>query len=533
MRRTTTGLLSLVMTACASAGVAAKPEGSGAPTSASATASAVSIDGRVIGTAHPLVLQAISPAGTWISYCQARRDTDGDGVIQVGVGYHGDTHGDALEPFIDIAGRELTIEAFVAGSPDGRWVALLRGGALELHDTRSGEVRALAADARDDANPYGGHRAASFDAASRQILTVGDRSRGEALVVRALETGEETRISAEGEIWRAWIDAGGRHVWAWVVTRDTDGDGQIGLPRVVTTLAARRCRGPVAVSSSHGYVGDAPELMLAPIVQGERLVPTPGALGLLGDVLVARREDGALEARGDGGVRVIAPPDCAADVLYADPAAARIAFVCRGREVVDGGSTVWAPLYFDDRGRVVDSGEMATPAGEDHFETTYRRWRARGERPYDLALGRFAAAEPDSGDLKLGGEAPRSLYRTRSGALYVWNEYTGERTPISARLSVDEGLLTPVREAGEMLSVAVDRRRDLVIDLASATVRGSVPGHALALTVYGDALLGVRLPSGVLLGPLRWSTPRPDASAVASSPEPARRALTTRRHRLR
>jgi hypothetical protein len=522
MQRRLAGLLALAVAACASTGAddnldASEPAPKAGATTTVPDAAQAAIPtgpspaGRSIGTAHPLVIQAISPTGNWISYCQARKDTDGDGAIQVRVGYHGDTYGDALAPFVDLDGRELEIDAFVSATRGGRWVAVTRGGDLELHDATAGTALTLDADARDDPNPRGGHRAASFDASGKRILYIGNRKQGATLVLRTLASGKETRIAAKGEIWRAWIDEGGKYVWAWVVTKDTDGDGNLGMPLNNTTLSDRQCRGPVAVSGSYGWSGDEPELMLAPIASGAKLAPSPGAIGVLGDVIVARRDDGTLEARGKDGTKTIAKADCKANVLFADASTGHLAFVCRSREQVDASHTVWAPLYFWDAGKLTDTGEEMTPTSEDNFDTRLRVWRARGEKPYDLATGEFVTSRAGPKDTAIGGTEARTLHVPRKGKPYVYDAKTSERTPLSVRLRVDhDDYMHPVQVAGNMLVAPVDEKRDVVIDLATASVRGFVPGHALAITTGGDVLIGNTAASGLLEGPLQWHAPAPD-----------------------
>src|SRR5262245_21794783 len=78
-------------------GVAA-PVASPAPASAAARPPATSAD-RLIGTAHPVMVDEIADDGSWMVLCQARHDTDGDGTISVGFGMHGAAYGDRLDPY--------------------------------------------------------------------------------------------------------------------------------------------------------------------------------------------------------------------------------------------------------------------------------------------------------------------------------------------------------------------------------------------------------------------------------------------------
>ena len=68
-----------------------------------------------IGTAHPVLVEELADNGTWLVICEARADTDHDGQIEVGVGFHGDMFGDKMLPYLVLgSGPGIAIDSYVA-----------------------------------------------------------------------------------------------------------------------------------------------------------------------------------------------------------------------------------------------------------------------------------------------------------------------------------------------------------------------------------------------------------------------------------
>lgn len=232
--------------------------GSDTGTGAGTTVSAI-VDGAVVGTAHPIVVEAVARDGAWVVICQARTDTDGDGEIAVHVGMHGDTYGDAFRPYlVRGAGEGEPIESLVGYTRDGRWLIALRGGKLSLLDARSGTWSDLAgADVRDDGVPLGPHRAASIARAGDRMTYFRD---DETIVVRELSTGTENLVKVPGaRVWRVEVEPLGHWALVYAIRTDSDKDGSLTWPSVRTSLSDRDCRGPIMSYSTGGWTGDKPD----------------------------------------------------------------------------------------------------------------------------------------------------------------------------------------------------------------------------------------------------------------------------------
>ena len=61
----------------------------GVPAPIKAVVGRLPIGTGAYGTAHPMLLRAYDRNERWMALCQARKDTDGDGKIEVHSGHHG------------------------------------------------------------------------------------------------------------------------------------------------------------------------------------------------------------------------------------------------------------------------------------------------------------------------------------------------------------------------------------------------------------------------------------------------------------
>lgn len=182
-----------------------------------------------IGTAHPIHVVEHAPDGSWLVVCQARSDTNHDGSTSVEYSLHGD-RGDRFAAYVIHGGGPGTeIHAFANQSPDGHWVAVVRGGKLELHDA-SGRQRVVLpdADVEDDAGLDDKNRVTSF-ANDRMVYFRKVRGR-DVVVVRELATGAERVVDVRGVMWRADVDPAGRWAKLRVLRVDTNRDGKIEWP---------------------------------------------------------------------------------------------------------------------------------------------------------------------------------------------------------------------------------------------------------------------------------------------------------------
>lgn len=224
--------------------------------------------GAVVGTAHPLVVEAAARDGSWIAICQARTDSNGDGTIELNVGYHGDVFGDTLTPFVVRHSGEGEPIDLLVGVQRDRWLVALRQGKLAIFDARSGTWQEiLGADLRDDGVPLGPHRAASVSHAAERMVYFRD---DQTLVVRDLATGMEKVTTVAGaKLWRIEVEPLGHWALVYAIRKDTDGDGKLSWPTVRTSLSARGCRGPISSYSTGGWAGDKPDELWLELATGK------------------------------------------------------------------------------------------------------------------------------------------------------------------------------------------------------------------------------------------------------------------------
>jgi poly(3-hydroxybutyrate) depolymerase len=302
----------------------------------------------VFGTAHPGLVEAVDPAGRWIVACQARNDSDNDGKIETFIGYHGDSYGDQLLPYLIIGGGEGTpIGELVAVDPASRYVVGAPRGRVTLYDTRTAAATNLTPKPTQEGEETRVERWASFDDAGRRLLTARVHGSGKTartrLVVRELATGAETSLdAAPGLLVRASLSGDGASIDVVVVLRDTDGNGEIEEPRLRGSFYEGGCAGPVSSYSVFGKSGDAAtHRVLA--VDGSLRRDVPGFVRFVGRRWVRRLEDASLVLEAAAGEAVtIAAAAMKAKVLASDDASGTVLFassVERGAPVFAAGST--------------------------------------------------------------------------------------------------------------------------------------------------------------------------------------------------
>jgi hypothetical protein len=326
------------------------------------------------GTAHPILAEAAAPDGRWVSVCQARRDTTGDGAIDVMIGHHGDTLGDEMTPYLIVGGGAgHPFDELIDHAPSGRYVAVREGPCLSLVDTVEGTSTTLAdADLRDPQPELGPHRGISFDAVDRRVLYLRNSTRGERVVVRDLKTGRETEIDpGPGLVVGAVLDPEGESV---IVDAAIEGR----LPRLYTTLARRSCRGGAASYSVFGS-DEAPPVMVRRIVSasGGRARDVPGLIRSFGRDLLVRADDRSLAVQDPGGRRrTIVPADCDATVSHIDAGRGIVLFACEAEADQHG----VAPVSVYRNGTVTKLDARAdVERSDDWTQTTGRYARVYGE----------------------------------------------------------------------------------------------------------------------------------------------------------
>ncbi len=227
-----------------------------APLQSVVTQSKVGPVGKVFGTAAPTVFIGAARNGAWVSYCQARLDSDNDGKIAIDIDQHGGLSGDKMVPYLTIGGGDgFAIEHLVARSSDERFVAAIMEGKLAAIDTATGRVDTFdSADVRQD-HVRGSHRAADFAADSSRLLYF----EGDHVVVVDLLAHTQRKVPLPaGNGWRFEPNAVGPWVKVLMIVKDTDGNGKLDWPSEQTTVpVGEPCTGPYAAVSVFGSQGDA------------------------------------------------------------------------------------------------------------------------------------------------------------------------------------------------------------------------------------------------------------------------------------
>jgi hypothetical protein len=280
----------------------------------------------LFGTAHPINVEAAAPDGRWVAVCQARQDTNADGKIDVMFDQHGMNFGDAMTPYLIVGGGSgHQFDELVGHSPSGRYVGIREGSCLNLIDTLDGTATTLAdADLRDPQPALGPHRGLSFDAVDKRVLFLRASARGDRVVVRDLKLGHETEIDpGPGLVVHAMLDPEGESVLIDVATGNH-------LPRLITSLAPRSCRGEAASYSVFGS-DEVPAAIVRRIASssGGRARDVPGLIRSFGKDLLIRADDRSLVVADPQGRRqTIVPAACNATVSHVDAGRHIVAFSC-------------------------------------------------------------------------------------------------------------------------------------------------------------------------------------------------------------
>jgi hypothetical protein len=218
-----------------------------------------------IGTANPLLVQQIAPDGHWAVICQAREDTDGDGAINVHLGFHGDLSGDRMVPYlVQGTGAGTKIDFFIAADLAGRFIAFARGGHLVLLDTQRHREFDLTKSGRASTTRV--DRPASIDSLGRRLAYWRDVA-PPVVVVRDLGNGRERVIPvADGEPWAAALSPDGTVLRVSTLRRDASGVSK--PPTRATDLAMGACVGPAAAYMRYPTHGDRPDTRFVSLEPG-------------------------------------------------------------------------------------------------------------------------------------------------------------------------------------------------------------------------------------------------------------------------
>lgn len=450
----------------------------------------------------PLALEAAASSGGWVAYCQARGDTDGDGAITVRAGPQGVLAGDELSSYLALAGGdEQAIDELLAFDESGRWLVIDVGGCTELVDTETHTFVELSdVDRDDDASWFAPHRALSFDALGAQLLYVVHGAQRATARLRDLGTGAERDIALGTEaLWRAELSRDGAWALFRVIAEDSSGNGRLDWPVPRRAQNRWRCQGPMPRYPAWLDTGDRPSWVVAETAS-LKPAPAPEFVMPFGTGTILRDAKGALFLQRGGPRIALAPADCGAQVLHADPSRDRLLVACSGD---DAQPAFHQPIFLVGPGVYRSLGFEIGPAGDDTWPSLTPRLVAvyPGSDTVLVDLERESAATLRPNDVVIATYASTALIRRGSALLVHDVDGAPERT-----LAADAEVDGDFRVAGSFAYAA-----PYLVDLAGARLVGKLRGAVLALDRDGRALTAARDASDTELarGPLTWVTPAP------------------------
>jgi len=457
--------------------------------------------GAILGGAYPTAFEAASPTGSWVSFCQARRDEDGDGALRVVVGPGGVLSGDPLTRFVTLAaGEERAVDDVLAASGDGRWLVTREGDVTRLVDARSGQSALLAADARADALSFREHRFLSFDGGSRRLAYVRTEGQTSTVVVRELASGRELVVKpGPGRLHRARLDYTGEWLLLEVVAEDTNGNGRLDLPVRDAPPGPRPCRGPIPSFAALAARGDQPSTRAAPVRSGNAR-EVPGLVAAFERRLLVRGpgdELWLLDARGRRAR--FAAGSCRGHVIHMDVAREAALLACErttgpepGRNEVE----LW-------------SGGERRPLGVFVTAQAADAWPGAPTRLVPLYPGREAVlVDLERGTVHPLSEGDHVLAVSGTRAL-VWR---GRELVL---VDVEANAITPLATVAEVVPDVVRQPPmvavgSVLVDVERGAVVGTLAERALAMTRTGEILGALGGPGDaatLATGPLAWRRP--------------------------
>jgi hypothetical protein len=455
--------------------------------------------GALLGTPHPLVIQAAAPDGSWVAVCQARKDSDGDGSVSIRLGDHGELFGDLSHLYLLSARQPLgeEIEELVAFDAGGRWLVFARNGALILRDTRAASDVRLEGASTTNAELA---RFVDLDAAGTQLLFARGEAPEERLVVRELASGTEREIdTGPGRLWRASFAGDGSWLRIATVPSDTNGNGHIDLPQARTSLARGPCTGPVASYSFMGFTGDHFEQRALRLRDGQ--IEARELLTAARDALVVQDGEALLWVSAGGDEHPLVPASCRGSILAVSPDEPAVLVACTALGKPP-------PLRIYDLEGAHELGVSQQP--HDSIAPSHQRIAVLDDVLVDLAQRRafprmrtgeaaihgskvLETSPGDNHDLRVRDLANGRLQTFAVGSA---NQWRGEQF----------GRWAAVCEDTESLGCVPSRHREpvLLIDLEALRIVNRLPLWPIVVQPSGAALVPEGAQFGVLEGPLYW-----------------------------
>lgn len=437
-------------------------------------------------------LEAAAPTGTWLAFCRqgaARRE------LELVVGEK----------------KSEVIDDLLAWDPSGRFLVVRREGVPTLVDAvteSSVDLRALGFDERDDVLDERQHRALAFDPRGELLAYVRRRTKGE-LVLRTLVTGEERVVAGfPGEPWRMKWDATGTTLVVSSIVEDSTRNGALDFPVKLRKNPRVACSSLLPRYHIGVEIGDRPTTVLV-ARDGTTATRADDFAVPFGSGYIARGGDGSLRVVRGGSRLPLADAECLGRVLFADPLRDLALVSCTNDKPPPDARGNKPPkrvgVELVGVGYRQELGVIVQPMALDRWPDAPDRLVALYPGPdtllVDLETRSTRFLRP--GDRVLVTSGTRALVRREKTVLLV-EAMTGEETGLVPGVEPFAGLVG----AGPYAAVG-----KTLLDAATGSAVGTLPGRPLALTPNGDALIaegGAPSADQFARGPLRWhrATPR-------------------------
>jgi len=416
----------------------------------------------------PVTLERAAENGGWLAVCRQGTTHPVPELIR---GEHGSEHVDDL----------------LAWDATGRWLVTRENKSALLVNVLTGDrtdLTALGFDDRDDVLDLRQHRALAFDPRG-EVLAYIRRKSGAELVLRALPSGDERIVTAlSGEPFRMAWDASGEKLVVSTIADDTTKNGTLDFPARARKGPRLGCSGLLPKFHVATEVGDRPTTVLVSR-DGTTTTRVDDFVVPFGAGYIARSSDGALTLVRDGRRQPLADADCLGRVLVADPTRDLALISCTNDKPLPLPNGKKRPkrvgVELVGIGYRQELGVVVQPMALDRWPETPRRlvplYPGSDTVLIDLDQRRMQPLRP--GDRVLSTSGARALVR-RERAVLSFDAERGVEVPLIASAEPFAGLVV----AGTFVAVG-----STLLDAATGSVVGALPGRPLLLTPSGDALI--------------------------------------------
>ncbi len=441
---------------------------------------------RKIGTAHPLRVIARADTGRWIVACQARADTDGKDGIKVTIGTDS-LEGDAMAPYVFRGGGDgEAIDAYIASSPDERWLAVLRDEQLiVIDDVKGTETLVRDADVRRD--DTGVEHLAAFDGASKRLIYFRRVQDARRVVIRDLTRGSERDLEFP-HVLVLQVDPAPDGSWARVrfLRDEIDPDPRADGPEA-RRVAARQQTCDSSVRYEAGELGSSEVHVAWLQLDSGALAEDASVLEHLGDLDVTKAADKAIRL----GSAVVVPATCDATLLAVSATPPRLLVRCKT-------TTGNAPVEMFGQG-------VHVVLGPGRLMSDERQPVRRLDTSYVCTDAARCFALQDGTPIPVRGYVqatrPTKLLTQERGTYFVVDSVTGRAQPLPGVTGRGWG-----PRARNIMALGT-----AIVDLDEGRVLGEVAEPPIGVDITGRALFSVGRTGRDQLasGPLWWAEPSP------------------------